>query len=34
LDPPYDIKLVFDVQKITFILAKINKKLLSPELHF
>ena len=28
----YDIKLVF-VQKITFVLRKINKKLLPPELH-
>jgi len=33
LDPPYDIKLVF-VQKNTFLLRKINKKLLPPELHF
>jgi len=29
----YDIKLVF-VQKITFVLKKINKKLLPPELYF
>jgi len=32
-DPPYDVKLVF-VQKITFVLKKISKKLLLPELHF
>jgi len=32
-DPPYDVKLVF-VQKITFVLKKISKKLLPPELHF
>jgi len=33
LDPPYDIRLVF-CAKITSVLRKINKKLLSLELHF
>ena len=32
LDLSYDIKLVF-VQKITFVLRKMNKNLLPPELH-
>jgi len=32
-DQPYDIKLVF-VQKITFVLRKINKTPLPPKLHF
>jgi len=34
LDPPYDIKLVFFVQKITFYSYENQQKLLSQELHF